>query len=111
MSVKLYVEGGGDSKALRRACAKGFRTFIERAGLEGRLPRIVACGGRNKTFDRFSTTHNAGEDTPVLLVDAEGPVTAAPFPKDRATINSTRATSPGRSMNRSSRPAALSIGT
>lgn len=77
MSIRLYVEGGGDSKALRRACAKGFRIFLERAGIAGRLPRIVACGGRRHTYERFSTTLDAGEDTPMLLVDAEGPVTAA----------------------------------
>ena len=77
MSIRLYVEGGGDSKVLRRACAKGFRMFMERVGLTGRLPRIVACGSREHAYQRFSITHNAGEGTPVLVVDAEGPVTVA----------------------------------
>jgi Domain of unknown function (DUF4276) len=51
--------------------------FLERAGIAGGLPRIVACGGRQHAYERFSTTHNAGEDTAVLLVDAEGPVAVA----------------------------------
>jgi len=73
---RLYVEGGGDSKALRRTCARGFRKFLERAGIEGRLPRIVACGSRDNTYKRFSTAHHAEDEAPVLLVDAEAPVTA-----------------------------------
>ena len=77
VSVKLYVEGGGDSKQLRSACRKGFQTFIERAGLKGRMPRIVACGGRGDAFDDFKTSHAQGDAQAMLLVDAEGPVTAA----------------------------------
>jgi Domain of unknown function (DUF4276) len=75
VSIRLYVEGGGDSKALRGACPKGFRMFLERAGIAGRLPRIVACGGRQDAYERFSTTHGGGEGKPLLLVDAEEPVT------------------------------------
>lgn len=74
MSLNLYVEGGGDSKALRRACARGFPRFLEKGGLAGRLPRIVACGGRQSAYGRFCITHNAGGNMSLLLVDAEGPV-------------------------------------
>lgn len=76
VSVKLYVEGGGDSKTSRTACRKGFQRFIEKAGLQGRMPRVVACGSRRNAYESFKTAH-AGQDTTVLLlVDAEGPVTA-----------------------------------
>lgn len=76
VSVKLYVEGGGGSKTLKTACRKGFQRFIEKAGLQGRMPRVVACGSRRNAYESFKTAH-AGQDTTVLLlVDAEGPVTA-----------------------------------
>ncbi len=77
MSVKIYVEGGGDSKSLKTACRKGFRRFLEKTGLEGRMPGIVACGGRQSTYERFATALAAGDGSPMLLVDAEDPVTAA----------------------------------
>lgn len=53
MSSKLYVEGGGDSKTLKTACRKGFRSFLGKAGLTGRLPRIVAGGSRRNAYESF----------------------------------------------------------
>jgi hypothetical protein len=73
--AKLYVEGGGNSKSLRTACRAGFRKFLERAGLTGRMPRIVVCGGRQDAYDSFVVAQSAGDGTPGLLVDAEGPIT------------------------------------
>jgi len=37
------------------------------------MPRIVDCGGRQQTFDRFQTAYeSAGSDSfPILLVDSE----------------------------------------
>ncbi|HUX20468.1 MAG TPA: DUF4276 family protein [Spirochaetia bacterium] len=70
VSVKLYVEGGGDSEALRSRCREGFSAFLEKAGFEGRMPRIVACGGRQAAFDRFKTACASGE-TGLLLIDSE----------------------------------------
>ncbi|MDE2984912.1 MAG: DUF4276 family protein [Gemmatimonadota bacterium] len=75
MTVRLYVEGGGDSKRLKTQCRRGFRKFIEKAGLQGRMPRIVACGGRQRAYDSFATALDAGTSTPMLLVDAERRVT------------------------------------
>lgn len=76
MSVRLYVEGGGDhNKALQTLCRKGFSEFLSKAGLTGRMPRIVACGGRRQAFDDFQTAHEQNpQSPPVLLVDSEGPV-------------------------------------
>ena len=73
VSTRLYVEGGGDSKTLKTACRKGFRSLVEKAGLTGRLPRIVATGAAGTLT--FKTAHH-GDDNVMLLVDAEGPVTA-----------------------------------
>ncbi len=44
--VKVYVEGGGDSKELRTRCREGFSKLVERAGFKDRMPKFVACGGR-----------------------------------------------------------------
>ena len=77
MSIKIYVEGGGDSKALKAACRRGFAKFVERAGLRGRMPPIVACGGRKKAYDDFATALDTRNGFPMLLVDAEEPVTSA----------------------------------
>ncbi|KIX33649.1 hypothetical protein SY87_33350 [Burkholderia pseudomallei] len=67
--VKLYVEGGGDTAALKTACREGFTTFITKAGL-GKRPRIVACGSRRDAFDSFCTAIASGEEA-FLLVDSE----------------------------------------
>lgn len=71
--VKLYVEGGGDGKTLRTACREGFSKFLEEAGLEGHMPRIVACGSRRDAYDSFCTAIESGESA-YLLVDSEAPV-------------------------------------
>ena len=77
VSSKLFVEGGGDSKTLKTASRKGFRTFIENAGLEKQRPRIVACGSRTNAYRDFRNEHNSAPQeggSALLLVDAEGPV-------------------------------------
>lgn len=76
MNVKIYVEGGGDSKDLRTRCRKGFRNLIMKSGFRGRMPSIHAYGGRDTTFSVFKTAlENCDADTyPILLVDSEEPV-------------------------------------
>ena len=72
--VKLYVEGGGDADALKRACRRGFSDFLGKAGV-ARKPRIVACGGRQNAYDLFRLAIENGEAA-LLLVDSEAPVNA-----------------------------------
>ena len=43
-AVKLFVEGGGDSHALRTECRAAFSSFLQKAGFSGHMPRIVASG-------------------------------------------------------------------
>jgi hypothetical protein len=76
VAIKVYVEGGGDGHALRTDCRRGFRTLFEKAGLAGRMPRVVACGSRNEAFNDFCTAlHRVGPGEFVcLLVDSEDPV-------------------------------------
>ena len=82
MTAKIYVEGGGDTNALRRECRRGFRAFFQRAGFEGRMPRIVACGSRQNAFDRFRTavSSESGKQFIMLLVDSEEAVAASDGP-------------------------------
>ncbi len=77
MKISLYVEGGGNSKQLTTLCRKGFSRMIEKAGLRGAMPRIVACGSRQNAYERFTTALKDNHRIPMLLVDAEGPVTGA----------------------------------
>ena len=77
MTVKVYVEGGGDhNKALETQCRRGFSEFFGKAGLAERMPRVVRCGGRRQAYERFRTSHEnaGGNDLPILLVDSEAPV-------------------------------------
>lgn len=73
MTVKLFVEGGGSSKSLHSECRAAFRLFLEKTGLTGHMPRIVACGSRNDAYSDYHTAVNNGESA-ILLVDSEGPV-------------------------------------
>ena len=76
MKLKVYVEGGGDGKSLRTRCRQGFSSFFAKADLAGRMPQVVACGGRDSAFDKFCTALRSrkAEEFIVLLVDSEDPV-------------------------------------
>lgn len=75
MSVTVYIEGGGDARELRTKCRRGFSDFFRKAGLAGRMPRLIACGAREKAYDRFCTALGQSDGAlVVLLVDSEGPV-------------------------------------
>ncbi len=74
--VKLYVEGGGDGKALQIECRQGFSEFLKKAGLTGKLPRISSCGGRRSAYEDYCTAVKNGEAA-FLLVDSEAPVISA----------------------------------
>ena len=76
VGLYLYVEGGGDSKLLHSECRRGFREFLLKVGLNGRLPRIVACGGRQRAYDAFCTALRQATHDAMLLVDSEEPVTS-----------------------------------
>ena len=76
MKIKVYVEGGGDGKSLRARCREGFSSFFAKANLAGRMPRVIACGGRKSAFNKFCTALGSrkAEEFIVLLVDSEDPV-------------------------------------
>lgn len=76
MSAMIYLEGGGDSKDLQIRCREGFRKLLERCGFAGRLPRLIACGGRNTTFSDFKVGHATKGDSNyvAILIDSEEPL-------------------------------------
>ena len=82
-TVKLFVEGGGGSNALRTECRSAFRSFLQKAGLSGHMPRIVASGSRNSAYADYCTAIKNGEHA-ALLVDSETKVIA---PADSAFGN------------------------
>jgi len=78
-NVKIYVEGGGDQNKLRRECRRAFSKFFEKAGFKGKMPGIVACGGRQKAYNDFRTAvrRASSEEMPFLLVDSEAAVSVS----------------------------------
>jgi hypothetical protein len=78
VSVTIFVEGGGDSKELKSRCREGFSKLIKKLGFVGHMPSIIACGGRNDTYNMFNTAMiSAGYDEyPILLVDSEDPISS-----------------------------------
>lgn len=79
--IKVYVEGGGDSKEQHARCREGFRKLFEKAGFKKHMPSFIACGGRKQAYDDFCTALNGRERRkgkrsayPLLLVDSEDPV-------------------------------------
>ncbi|MFY0582699.1 DUF4276 family protein [Cystobacter fuscus] len=75
MSVRIYVEGGGDSNPLRTECRRGFAEFFKKVLPAGKQPKVVTCGSRNDAIEDFCTAlrHTRGDQI-FLLVDAEGSV-------------------------------------
>ena len=75
MSVRVFVEGGGDRPRTQTACRKAFRIFFEKLLGDRPRPRITASGSRDEAYRDFSRSLAKDADTfPVLLVDSEDPV-------------------------------------
>ncbi len=76
MSARIFLEGGGDSNDVQVRCREGFRKLLERCGFTGRMPRLIACGGRAATFDDFKTAlaQQRKNEFVALIIDSEDPV-------------------------------------
>ncbi len=75
MSVRIYVEGGGNLGALRSECRRGFSEFFRKFIPLGKQPKVIACGSRNEALRDFTTALRTYPDEHiVLLVDSEAPV-------------------------------------
>ena len=79
-SITIYLEGGGDGKNTKSALRQGMDMFLSPIKQLARAKswrwKLVPCGGRQQTYDRFRTaaTNIPMEGIVVLLVDAEGAV-------------------------------------
>ncbi len=81
VAIRIYVEGGGDRRALLAKCRQGFCEFLEKVMPPRRMPRIIACGTRRSAFDRFCTALSHYSETfCMLLVDSETAVAAGMGP-------------------------------
>lgn len=75
MKIKIYIEGGGDSRLQDTEFREAWAAFFEKAGLGAlrKRPATFRGGGRKQTFDAYRTavrTRKPGE-LPLLLVDSE----------------------------------------
>jgi hypothetical protein len=83
--VRIYIEGGGDSKdqktSLRIGFSQFFNQFFEKFQAKTKIiicghPKIIICGTRSHAFRDFKNALKSHPDAfNVLLVDAEAPVT------------------------------------
>lgn len=81
--VRIYVEGGGNTKLSWRKIREGLSAFLnplrELALQHGAELRIVPCGSRNDTFEEFRLALKNWPDIfNVLLVDSENQVLLTP---------------------------------
>lgn len=76
MRVRIFVEGGGNTRELKTRCRDGFRQFFVNAGLDHRLLAVFPGGARTEAYKSFKHEVESGRvgDLVVLLVDAEAPV-------------------------------------
>jgi len=73
--VRVYVEGGGDSRSTRDACREGFRKLFGKVVRPGAPLIVIASGGRERAFENFCDgLRDHSDETVLLLVDSEGPV-------------------------------------
>ena len=74
--VIIYIEGGGEGQLYDVLFRMAWSHFFQKAGLEGRMPRIVRGGSRNQACHRFKNRVNQPRtgEFPLLLVDSEAPV-------------------------------------
>ena len=82
--IRVYIEGGGDSKDTKAFLRQGFNAFLKDLISAARSRRIrwniVMCGGRDAAFDAFRTALQQHSDAfNVLLVDSEVPVVTTPW--------------------------------
>jgi hypothetical protein len=76
VTFKLYIEGGGEGPRLDTRFREAWQRFFRRAGLAGRMPKVVRGGGRSQTLEMFRTAlaNPRRGEVPLLLLDSEGPV-------------------------------------
>jgi hypothetical protein len=82
--IRVYIEGGGDSRTTKDELRKGYHQFMASLYAIARPKRIrfhiVMCGGRDSAYSDFMAAIAAHPNAfNILLVDAEAPVTGTPW--------------------------------
>ncbi|WP_413175736.1 DUF4276 family protein [Anabaena azotica] len=77
--IRIYIEGGGDSKNTKKLIKEGFAGFLKPIADIARNQKIkwdiIICGTRNNAFRDFKNALKSHPDAfNILLVDAEAPV-------------------------------------
>lgn len=73
VTFKIYIEGGGDGAELDSDFRAAWRSFFQKAGLEGQMPKIVRGKGRGDVYEKFrlAVKERSAREVPLLLVDSE----------------------------------------
>jgi len=82
--IRIYIEGGGDSKDTKAFLRQGFSAFLKElvdiARNNKRRWQLITCGSRGAAFDAFTTSMRQNPQAfNVLLVDSEAPVETTPW--------------------------------
>lgn len=82
--VRIYAEGGGNDKSVRRNLRAGLSQFLDPLRQLARARQIhwnvILSGSRNETYANFALALKTHPDAfNVLLVDSESPVRQAPW--------------------------------
>jgi hypothetical protein len=81
MQIRIYVEGGGDSRADRAPMREGFGAFFQEIKEKVSLT-VVMCGGNKQTVDDFSTALTSHSDAfNILLIDSDSAVESGISPR------------------------------
>jgi uncharacterized protein DUF4276 len=75
VTVRIYVEGGGEGGAATARCREAFAELLGKIVPKGQRPKVLPCGSRQETFaDYLWAVRKYKGDLVLLLVDSEGPV-------------------------------------
>jgi hypothetical protein len=77
VKVCIYLEGGASgpgSKALDIRCERAFHKLLHRMGFSGRMPRLVACGARDRVYRDFCRAHHSANNPALMWIDSEEPL-------------------------------------
>jgi hypothetical protein len=79
VSVRIYVEGGGEQGSTKSDCRQAFRSFFGKL-IPMRSFSVIASGSRIDAFHNFcAALERHPDDYIVLLVDSEEAVTSPPW--------------------------------
>ncbi len=81
--IRVYIEGGGDSRQGRAQLRTGFSAFLASLRKAARAKKlrweVILCGITASTLEDFrSACETHADSSNILLVDSDGPVSTSP---------------------------------